>query len=93
MNKQKHLQCPVCGVNFGAETRCTGCGTDLSRLMELAARSLRLRQQAQQALRSHQYSEAYQLSTRAQDLHRTSVGQTLLHTAQIMDAVHIRSKR
>ena len=93
MSKQRHLQCPVCGLSLGEESHCTGCGADLSRLLEVAARSLRLRQQACQALRRQQYSEAYQLSTRAQDLHQTPVGRTLLHTAQIMDAVHIRSKR
>jgi hypothetical protein len=92
MNKQNHLQCPACGANFGAKSRCTGCGADLSRLMDIAARSLRLRQQTRQALRRHQYSEAYQLSTQAQDLHETSVGRTLLLTAQIMNAVHIRFK-
>lgn len=92
MNKQTHLQCPVCGVGFGAESHCTGCGADLSRLIDIAARSLHLRQQARQALRKQQYSEACQFSTQAQDLQQTSVGRTLLHTAQIMDAVHIRSK-
>jgi len=92
MMNQNHLQCPVCAVNFGGESRCTGCGADLSRLMEIAAKSLHLRQQARQALRERQYSKARQLSTRAQDLHQTSTGQKLLHTAQLMDAVRIGAR-
>ena len=92
MNKQSHLQCPVCGVNFSGDKRCKGCNADLTRLMEVAARSLSLRQQARQALCGGQYSEAYQLSTRAQDLHRTPIGQKLVHTAKILDAVCIGSK-
>lgn len=93
MNKPSHLQCPVCGVNFGTESRCAGCGADLSRLMEVAAKSLHLRQQARQALRNQQYSEAHQLSLRALGLQQTPAGRTLVHTAQIMDAVRIRPKR
>jgi len=92
MMNQDHLQCPVCGANFGGESRCTGCGADLSRLMEIAAKSLHLRQQARQALRRRQYSEAYRLSSRAQDLQQTSIGRRLVHTAQIMDAVRIGSR-
>ncbi len=89
MMNQDHLQCPVCRASFSGESHCAGCGADLSKLMEIAAKSLYLRQQARQALRRRQYSKARQLSSRAQDLHQTSIGKKLLHTAQLMDAVRI----
>ena len=89
MSKQDHLQCPVCGADFGGESRCTGCGADLSKLMEIAAKSMHLRQQARQALRRRQYRQACRLSTQAQDLHQSSSGQKLLYAAQLMDAIRI----
>ncbi len=91
MMNQSHLQCPVCEANLGGESRCAGCGADLTGLMEIAVKSLQLRQQARQALRRCQYGEAYRLSTRAQDLQQTSIGRKLMHTARILDAVRIGS--
>ena len=89
MSKQNHLQCPVCHTDLGGDVRCTGCGADLSKLMEIAARSLHLRQQARQALHSGRYREAYRFSAQAQKLQHTAIGQKLLHTTQLMDAIRI----
>ena len=92
MNTQNHLQCPVCSTDFGGKVNCAGCGADLSKLMEIAARSLYLRQQARRALRSGQYAKAYKLSVKAQDMHATAIGQKLLRTTQLMDAIRIGVK-
>jgi hypothetical protein len=92
MSKQNHLQCPVCHTDFGDVVRCTGCGADLSKLMEIAARALHLRQQARQALRSARYGQAYKLSVQAQNLQDTALGQKLLRTTQLMDAIRIGAR-
>lgn len=83
-------QCPVCKARFRAQRQCSRCGADLSRLMLVVASAYQLRCQAGQALRETRYRAAYELSTKAQDLHHTTLGQKMMLVARVLDMVSVR---
>jgi len=90
MTASPNPQCPVCKASFRAKHRCSRCGADLSRVMLVVARSCQLRRQAGQALREARYRTAYELASRAQNLHHTPLGQKVMLVARVLDMVSVR---
>ena len=78
--------CPVCHARFRGSRLCSRCGADLGRLMILAVRAWRLRQEARHALTRGDLAEARRLANAAQALHRTPRGASLELLAQWLDA-------
>jgi predicted amidophosphoribosyltransferase len=83
-------QCPVCQARFRGRPTCPRCGSDLSRLMSVAACAQQLRRRARQALCEGRYGEARALADRAQILHRTPRGCEIEQVARLLDRVVVR---
>ena len=66
------LKCPVCSASFRGATNCSRCGTDLSPLMQLAARAWRARRRSREALLAGDLDEALRWSAQSRRLHRVS---------------------
>ena len=65
-------QCPVCLARFRGARVCSRCGVDLGPLMRLAVQAWRLREASRQALALGACTQALELASDAQRLHRTS---------------------
>ena len=89
MNEELKFACPVCQTPFQGVRTCPQCRADLSQLMTAIGRAFHLRCQARKALGQGQYRAARRLARKAQMLHRTFRGQSLLHTAAVAMAVRI----
>ena len=85
----KPLTCPVCKTHLNGTNRCTRCGTDLRRLLVVAAQAALIRERAREALRRRRYVVASDLSARAQFLHHTPTGQRLLDMTRILAATRV----
>ncbi len=83
------LTCPVCQTHLNGTNNCARCGTDLSRLLVVAAQAALIRERAREALRRRRYGVASDLSARAQFLHHTSTGQKLLDMTRILAATRV----
>ncbi len=92
MNEDKKTACPICKTPFQGVCTCPQCGADLSPLMKAIGRAFHLRCQARQALGQGEYRAARRLARKAQLLHHTFRGQSLLHAAAIAMAVRIDSR-
>ena len=64
------LKCPVCSAGFRGAMHCSRCGTDLSALMQLAARAWQLRQRTRQALLAGDLGQAFRWHAAAERLQR-----------------------
>ena len=69
--------CPVCSARFRGTKICSRCGADLAPLMHLAAEAYRLRRAARYAVHGGDFSGAYFLSRRAEELCSTEAGREL----------------
>ena len=81
--------CPACQAPFQGQKICPQCGADLTPLMCAIGRAFYLRCQARQALGQGQYQTARRFARRAQRLHRTFRGESLLNIAAIAQAVRV----
>ena len=89
MTEPNTFDCPVCRAAFRAQTECPRCGTDLSQLMLLIARSHQLRSRARTALLARRYAEAARFAGEAQRLHNTEVGRKMVATARALSMVRV----
>ena len=83
------LTCPVCKTHLNGTNNCAHCGSDLSRLLVVAAQATLMRERAKEALRRRRYGVASDLSARAQFLHHTPAGQKLLDLTRILAATRV----
>lgn len=67
---QAPMKCPVCSAGFRGSTTCQRCGSDLTPLMRIAARSWALRQCAREKLLEGKLDEAVELTIAATKLQR-----------------------
>jgi len=81
--------CPACQAAFQGQKICPQCGADLTPLMYAIGRAFYLRCQARQALGQGRYQTARRFAQRAQRLHRTFRGESLLNIAAIAQAVRV----
>ena len=81
--------CPACQSPFQGKAICPRCDADLTPLMTAIGRAFHLRCQARQALGQGQYQTARRFATRAQRLHHTFRGESLLNIAAIAQAVRV----
>jgi len=88
MSEPRYL-CPACQIPFQGQKVCPQCGADLTPLMTAIARAFLLRCQARKALGQGQYQTARGLAARAQRLHQTFRGESLLHIAAIAQSVRV----
>ena len=85
-------RCPTCRAPWRQMVLCSRCGTDLSALMQVAARAWKLREAARQLLCvGTQPAEAVRLARAACQLHETPQARqlltlTLLANQQITEA-------
>ena len=87
------LRCPVCRVKFRSGRECSRCGADLSILMELAAESWLCREEARKAVLSLEFQGAHLLAEKAQKLHDTEAGKSLLIlTSWLQEGIAPKSK-
>jgi predicted amidophosphoribosyltransferase len=89
MTPTNTFDCPVCKADFRYETRCSRCGTDLSKLMQLIAHSHQLRSKARTALLERRYADAARFAGEAQRLHSTSIGRKMVIAAQALSMVRV----
>jgi hypothetical protein len=89
MNEDAQFSCPVCKTPFQGARTCAQCGANLTQLMTAIGRAFYLRCQARKALGLGQYQAARRFAQKAQRLHRTFRGQSLLHCAAVAMAVRI----
>lgn len=89
MKEEQQFTCPICKAPFQGARTCPQCGSDLSPLMTAIGRAFHLRCQARKALGQGEYRAARRFARKAQRLHHTFRGQSLLHTAAIAMAVRI----
>jgi predicted amidophosphoribosyltransferase len=73
---QEH-RCPVCQARWRGSRDCSRCGADLTPLMILSAQSWSLREAARTAIGAGQFERAFGLVAKAQETHRTPVGEAL----------------
>lgn len=89
MAETKQFNCPVCRAPFRDQAECPRCGTDLSKLMLLIARSHQLRSRARTALLARRYAEAARFAGEAQRLHNTEVGRKMVVAASALSMVRV----
>jgi predicted amidophosphoribosyltransferase len=82
---QTQPRCPVCKARFRGQDTCPRCGADLARLMFVIACAQQLRGRAREALCAGRYHKARVLAGRAQELHRTPLGQKIVTLALLLD--------
>ena len=89
MGDKTTFNCPVCRAPFLSQAVCPRCGTDLSKLMLLTARSHQLRSRARTALWERRYTKATRLAGEAQRLHNTEVGRKMVAASQALSMVRV----
>ncbi len=89
MGDMTTFNCPVCRAPFRSQAECPRCGTDLSKLMLLIARSHQLRSQVRTALLERRYVEAARFAGEAQRLHNTEVGRKMVVAAGVLSMVRV----
>ena len=71
------MKCPVCRAAFRGTALCSRCGADLTRLMTLAVRAWRLRQESRAALLAGDFARVRRLAAAAQQIRFTGAGRSL----------------